>query len=204
MVPRFRLSLALALSVVAMAVPRVRAAEHPDLTGTWVLNKDRSDALEDVDPGKPPTRIGSAPGVGGSGPMSGAGVNGPLMGGSKVDPVLVERMRELAHLAFDAPDELVVTAEGDMLRMVGDQGRVTRLTPDGSKVEELAGVLSVERRTRWDKQRLVTEIKAKDGGGEAKRIYSRDGSRLLIEAVFDAEVASRTQKLKLVYDRKDR
>jgi hypothetical protein len=117
--------------------------------------------------------------------------------------VLAERMRALASLAFEMPDEMTITAEGDGLRVVGDDGHATRLTPDGTKREELAGALPVERRTKWDKERLVTEAKGKGGGGEVKHVYERQGDRLIVEATFDGEVAARTEKLKFVYDRKE-
>jgi hypothetical protein len=196
-------AIAAALTVVVASAP-LGGATQPDLTGTWVLNKDRSDTVEDRDRGKPkPGILGSGPGMGGNGPMGGAGVSGPLMGGRGVDPVLAERMRALASLAFDMPDELTVTSENDGLRFVGDDGHATRLTPDGSKRNEIDRTLPVERRTKWDKDRLVTEVKAKGGGGEVKHVYTRQGDRLLVEATFDGEVAARTEKLKFVYDRKE-
>lgn len=181
------------------------ASDRPDLVGVWVLNHDRSDAPGDEDRGDPrPGGLGTSPGIGSSGPMSGAGVRGPLMGGRRVDPGLRDRMRALARIAFEAPERLTVTADGETLRMVGSDGHLTRLMADGSKVEELAGTVTVERRTRWDRGRLVTELKAKDGGGEVKQVYSRDGDRMVVESTFDAEVAARTEKMKFVYDRQDR
>jgi hypothetical protein len=191
-------------AVIVAADASPRAADHPDLTGTWVLNKDRSDTVDDRDRGNPkPGVLGSGPGMGGNGPMGGAGVQGPLMGGRGVDPALQERMRELARLAFGAPERLIITSEGGSLRVVDDAGHATTLTADGSKVDELTGTMPVQRRTRWDKARLVTEVKAKGGGGEVKHVYSRDGDRLVVEATFDGEVAARTEKLKFVYDRKE-
>jgi len=200
--PRVGIPIAFAL-LLACAVPVSSAANHPDFVGRWLLNKDRSDALEDKDRGNPnPGRLGSGPGMGGNGPMGGAGVNGPLMGGRGVDPVLRERMRALARLAFDAPAELVVSAQGDVVRLVDDEGHVTELKADGSKVEEPAGGMTLQRRTRWEKDRLLTEIKAKDGGGEVKQVYSRDGDRLVIESTFEGEVAAKNEKMRFVYDLK--
>jgi len=178
-----------------------RAAEHPDFSGTWLLNKDRSDVVDDRDRGNPsPGRLGSGPGLGGNGPMGGAGVNGPLMGGRGVDPALRERMRALARIAFSSPQELVVSTRGDVVRVVDDEGHVTDLKPDGSKVEEPAAGMTLERRTRWDKERLVTHVKAKDGGGEVKQTYTREGDRLIVEATFEGEVAAKAEKLRFVYD----
>jgi hypothetical protein len=175
--PRVGIPIAFAL-LLACAVPASSAANHPDFAGRWLLNKDRSDAL------------------------GGAGVNGPLMGGRGVDPVLRERMRALARLAFDAPAELVVSAQGDVVRLVDDEGHVTELKADGSKVEEPAGGMTLQRRTRWEKDRLLTEVKAKDGGGEVKQVYSRDGDRLVIESTFEGEVAAKNEKMRFVYDLK--
>ena len=111
-------------------------------------------------------------------------------------------MRELARIAFDSPDELVVSEEGDAIRFIDDEGHATRLTANGEKTLEAIGALQIERRTRWEKGRLVTEVKVKDGGGEVKRTYARDGDRLVIEGTFEGEVAARTEKMKFVYDRK--
>jgi hypothetical protein len=181
-----------------------RASDRPDFSGTWLLNKSRSDVVDDRDRGNPQTgRLGSSPGVGGSGPMGGAGVSGPLMGGRGADPALRERMRALARIAFGSPQELVISNREEIVRIVDDEGHVTELKPDGSRVEEPAAGMTLERRTRWDKGRLVTEIKAKDGGGEVKQVYSREGDRLIIEATFEGEVAAKTEKLRFVYDRRE-
>lgn len=193
----------IAVCLVASTLPVAGAPpqDRADLQGVWILNRDRSDTLSDQDRGNPKSGwLGSGPGMGGNGPMGGAGVKGPLTGGRGVDPALRERMRELARVAFEAPERLVVTDEGSALRLVNDDGHVTRLEPNGSKTQEIAGTLQVERRTRWDKGRLVTELKAKDGGGEVKQVYTRDGNRLLVESTFEGEVASRAETMKFVYD----
>jgi hypothetical protein len=200
---RFGVSVSLAV-FLACAVPAARAADRPDLAGTWHLNKDRSDEVDDKDRVNPtPGRLGSGPGIGGNGPMGGAGISGPLMGGRGVDPMLRERMRALARIAFEAPEELVVSSQGDLVRLVDDEGHVTELKADGSKVEEPAAGMTVQRRTRWEKNRLLTELKAKDGGGEVKQVYSRDGDRLVVESTFEGEVAAKNEKMRFVYDRKD-
>ena len=46
-------------------------------------------------------------------------------------------------------------------------------------------------------------LQAKDGGGEVKQVYSREGDRLIIEATFEGEVAAKTEKLRFVYDRRE-
>ena len=50
--PRVGIPIAFAL-LLACAVPVSSAANHPDFVGRWLLNKDRSDALEDKDRGNP-------------------------------------------------------------------------------------------------------------------------------------------------------
>jgi hypothetical protein len=56
---------------------------------------------------------------------------------------------------------LTVTQGDPELIAVRDDGRVLRLYTDGRKAKERNG--TVERKTRWDGSRLVSEVKLQDG-----------------------------------------
>jgi hypothetical protein len=193
------------IALVTSALPLGAAKPPADLAGVWILNKDRSDDPGDKDRSNPKRGIASRPGLGGAGPMGGAGVSGPLMGGGRADPVLREQMREISRLAFARPERLTVTTDGDTVRMVDDDGHLVRLRPDGSKVPEIGrGGVELERKTRWEDGRLVTEVRVKDGASEMKQVYTREGPRLTIQSTFEGEVSARSEKMKLVYDLEER
>ncbi|PYQ73334.1 MAG: hypothetical protein DMG04_14250 [Acidobacteria bacterium] len=62
---------------------------------------------------------------------------------------------------INPPNHLVVTQTDSMVVMTGPDGRTTRLSPDGKKVkDENTGI---ERRTRWDAGKLVSEISGAGG-----------------------------------------
>jgi hypothetical protein len=61
-------------------------------------------------------------------------------------------MRDL----MNPPDHLVVTQTDTMIAITGPDGRALRLSPDSKKVKDDA--TKIERRTKWDNGKLVSEI----------------------------------------------
>ncbi len=170
----------LALSVGAMRIAAQQAPAKPSLTGAWTLNKDLSD--------KPPERgdrDGDARGQGrrggggygrrgGGGGFGGRGGYGGGMGrggGAAMDPKEMERMRDAMRDVMQPSDRLTIVETGSMIVLTSSDGRTTRLSPDGKKIKDEN--TNVERRTKWDGGKLVSEI-AGLGRGKITQTYSVD------------------------------
>ena len=155
----------------------------PSLVGGWTLNKDASDQpgdRADRDQGDQPQRGGSG-GYGGYGGRRGGGGFGGRHGGgggfgrggggSGMDPAEAARIREAMRDIMTAPDHLVVTQTDSMLVFTAPDGRTTRLAPDGKKVKDDS--TKIERKTKWDGDKLVTEISG-IGRGKLTETYALD------------------------------
>ena len=192
---------ALATALVSAADP---LADLARLGGSWVRNGHLSDDPDEAAKEHPrhPPFIGPGAPVG---PLGGPGMGGPLIGGrggyTRSDPAEVERTRALMHLATDLPDQMTISIDGTAVTITSRSGRVLHLRADGRKKVEVSDVgLELERKTKWDDGALVTEFKAKGGGGEGKHEYKRDGARLVVRVTFDGDAAMRTVKMKQVYE----
>jgi hypothetical protein len=175
----------LALSVGAARIAAQQAPAKPSLTGAWTLNKDLSD--------KPPERgdrdgdsrgqgrrggggggYGRRGGGGGGGGFGGRGGYGGGMGrggGAAMDPKEMERMRDAMRDVMQAADRLTIVETESMIVLTSSDGRTTRLSPDGKKIKDEN--TNVERRTKWDGGKLVSEI-AGLGRGKITQTYSVD------------------------------
>jgi hypothetical protein len=182
-----------------------RRTDLASLQGKWVLDPEGSE--EDSDPYKPgrsrtPRRPVFGPGPGG--PLSGPGMGGPITGGGRraeYDPEDAHRMRQLADLAFDDADGLEIVVEGDTVSIT-DGAQVQRLRADGAKrVETTAFGLQLERRTRWDDGRLVTEVKIKGGGGKSKQTWTVHGTDLVVATEIETDNAPGPLKMRRVFER---
>jgi hypothetical protein len=192
-------------------VPVVRgdSKARPDLAGTWALDLVNSDSASNAQqstdgsgrkrPIFGPPRGGG--GISGGGPVAGAGMGGPMMR-SRPDEDTIARSRELMRIASEPSRKLVISGDGNALTFVSDSGHQLTLKTDGSKTFEVSeGGLELERKTKWDDEKLVAEIKAKGGGGEIKQVYTRDGDRLIVESTVETDITPRAVKLRHVYDK---
>ena len=92
-------------------------------------------------------------------------------GGSAMSPEDAQRMRDAMRDVLNAPDRLTIVDTGTMILMTASDGRVTRLSPDGKKIKD--DNTKIERKTRWDDGKLVSEIKGL-GRGTITETYSVD------------------------------
>jgi hypothetical protein len=112
-------------------------------------------------------------------------------------------MRQLADLAFDDAADLEVVVEGDTVAIT-DGAQVHRLHADGVKrVEVTAFGLQLERKTRWDDGRLVTEVKIKGGGGKSKQTWRLNGTHLVVATELETDHAPGPLKMRRVYEREE-
>jgi len=160
---------AAACAVAFVAVDSHAQTDKPSITGAWTLNKDLSDQPTTRDTGSDSGRNDG--GYGGGGRRRGGGFGGGGYGGrggygggrSQQDPETAQRMRDAMRDITNPPDHVTITQTDSMIVITGPDGRTTRLSPDGKKVKD--DNTGIERKTKWDGGRLVTEI---SGIGQTK------------------------------------
>src|SRR6185295_19305850 len=110
-------------------------------------------------------------GYGGHGGYGGGGMGRGGMRGERMDPDEVARMREAMRDVVEPSDHLTITQTDSIIVITGADGRTTRLSPDGKKIkDENTGV---ERKTKWDGAKLVSEISGL-GSGKATQTFTVD------------------------------
>src|SRR5439155_285347 len=133
---------------------RAQTADKPSIAGGWTLNADQSDRQSDRDGDRSAGRRD----------FGGGGFGGGRGGYGRGTPENAEEMarrRDAMRDIINPPNHLVVTQTDSMVVMTGPDGRTTRLSPDGKKVkDENTGI---ERRTKWDAGKLVSEISGAGG-----------------------------------------
>jgi hypothetical protein len=174
------LTLALLVAMLAPAPPAT-AADKPSLAGAWTMNKEASDVLpprgdnDSGDRGDGGSHRGNGGGRGyggGHGGFGGGmGRGGGGMRGERPNPDEVARMRAAMRDLTDPSDHLTITQTDSIIVITGADGRTTRLSPDGKKIkDENTGI---ERKTKWDGARLVSEISGL-GPGKATQTFTID------------------------------
>jgi len=175
---RSMVTVALLLAMLAPAPPAT-TADTPSITGAWTMNKDASDVLPprgdngSGDRGNGSGRRGNGGrGYGGGHGGFGGGMGrGGGMGGERANPDDLARMRAAMRDLTDPSDHLTITQTDSMIVITGADGRTTRLSPDGKKIkDENTGV---ERKTKWDGAKLVSEISGL-GSGKATQTFTVD------------------------------
>jgi hypothetical protein len=175
------LTFALLIATLAPAPPPPPAttADKPLLAGAWTMNKEASDAVPprgDNDSGERGNGRGRY-GNGGRGYGGGHGGFGGGMGrsggmrGERQNPDEIARMRAAMRDLTDPSDHLTITQTDSMIVITGADGRTTRLSPNSKKIkDENTGV---ERKTKWDGAKLVSEISGL-GSGKATQTFALD------------------------------
>jgi len=138
----------------------------PTISGAWTLNKELSDAPPRSDRGGDDgpargdgARRGGSGGGGGRGGFGGRGMGG---GGGRMgnappaNPEETARKRDAVRDIMEPSDRLTIVQTESMVLVTGADGRTTRLSPDGKKIKD--DNTGVERKTKWDGGKLVSEI----------------------------------------------
>jgi hypothetical protein len=198
------LATAVVLILTASAAPRAQAPS-PSLEGAWTLNKDLSD--------KPPSgreggqgREGHQGGHRGGGRGGGAGHGGGFggagsgagqaqgQGGNAED---VQRLRNALRDELEAPEHLTIVESGSTIILTAGDGRTTRLSADGKKVKDES--TKVERRTKWDAGKLVSEVSGL-GQGKIVETYTLDAEHKQLRVTLNIEGAQQKTTVNRVYD----
>src|SRR5262245_19352424 len=186
---------------------RAQTAEHSSLAGAWTLNKDLSDQPPDRsgggENGQRGRRGGGYGGGGGrrggyGGGGGGHGRGGSGGGGQTMDPDAMARVREALRDIVNPPDHLTVTQTDSMVVLTGADGRTTRLSLDGKKIKDEN--TNIERKTKWDGGKLVTEISGLQG--KITQTYSVDPEKhqLRIVAALEGRNGQQPRTITHVYD----
>lgn len=167
-------ALTLSSGAAGLAAQGSAPAANPALVGAWTLNTELSDKPPAPQDGDRPERGRGGPGQGGrrgggggggfGGGFGGGrgGFGGPRGGDARGNPEDMQRRREAMRELFEVPDRLTITSTETMVIVTTGEGRTTRLSPDGSKVKDES--TGIERRTRWEPGKLVSEVSGVMGG----------------------------------------
>lgn len=188
---RMKKTFSLALALVVAAAGLALAQAKPDLTGTWVLDAEKSDPPPG--PGGPggPGRPGGPGGPAGQRGPGGPG--GP--GGMRADA----RSIDIAQTA----KELKISREGPDGAPI-----VTVYALDGSESKNSTGRGTSKSKSRWDGAKLVTEgeqtfeTPSGERTSEFKEVRSlgEGGKTLIVETTRQTPRGETTRKL--VYNKK--
>lgn len=188
--PTAAIAFVLALVGVWLAAESRIQAQTP-IEGAWTLNKDLSDEPAARDAGNGGQgqdrgrRGGGGYGRGGGGGfgggMHGGGGGGGRSGGNAEDAA---RMRDALHDVMTAADHLTITQTESMVVITAQDGRTTRLSPDGKKVKDEN--TKIERKTKWDAGKLVSEIDGL-GPGKITETYSVDPEKHQLTVTVQTE-----------------
>jgi hypothetical protein len=148
-------------SLVRAQAPTVQSTS---LQGEWMLNQRAADQPQPErgnDQGSRAGGSGRAGGRGGGGGRSGFGGQGAIGAASlgvspSANPDVTARLQEAMHDITTPPTRLTIVQTDSAIIVTTSEGRTTRLAPTGKNIkEENTGI---ERRTRWDAGKLVSEI----------------------------------------------
>jgi hypothetical protein len=177
----------------------------PSLVGAWTLNKDLSDQPQgqsgggDRQGGQTGQRGGGGGGRrrGGFGGGFGGGGGGTGGGNPEGNPEDVQRKRNALRDEMQAPDHLTLTQSETTVIITAGDGRTTRLSPDGRKIKDES--TGVERRTKWDAGKLVSEISGL-GSGKITETYRIDAEHRQLRVTLEIDGPQRKATLTRVYD----
>jgi hypothetical protein len=183
------------LVVWAVAGNRAQSAEPHTITGAWTLNKDLSDQPpERGDRDQGDVGRGTRGGGGGGGRRGGGGFGGGRgmgRGGggmgrpAAMNPEDMARMRDAMRDLTNPSDHLTIVETESMVVITAADGRTTRLSTDGKKIKD--DNTHIERKTKWDGAKLVTEISGLGPAGKATQTLAADPETHQLRIVVQME-----------------
>ena len=203
------LSIGVLVAAVAVLSGPIAAQEKspaaaPSISGGWTRNADLSDAPagrgqdgDDNGRGRDDGSGGGRRRGGGFGRGGGMGRGGA--GAGRGNPEEMLRMRDAMRDVTNPSDHLIITQTESMIVLTGADGRTTRLSPDGKKIKD--DNTRVERKTKWDGGKLVSEINGL-GPGKMTQTFAvdPDGKLLRITLVMEGGRSNQPRTLTQLYD----
>ena len=209
----------LSIGVFAAVMAALPAAQEKSpapaasIAGAWTRNKDLSDAApagreQDGDHsgrgrgdgGGGRRRGGGGGGFGGGGyGRGGGGGGGRPAGNGGGSPEEMMRMRDAMRDVTNPSDHLIITQTESMIVLTGADGRTTRLSADGKKIKDEN--TKVERKTKWDGGKLVSEIGGLPSGKMTQSFaVDPEGKMLRITVVTEGGRSNQSRTITHVYD----
>jgi hypothetical protein len=202
------------------AQDKAPAAAGPSMAGGWTRNADLSDSTDgrgqqaddsgqgrgNGSGGGGGHRRGGGGGYGGGGGGYGGGFGrgggmgrGGGGGAQAMNPEDAARLRDAMRDITNPSDHLVITQTDSMIVLTGADGRTTRLSPDGKKIKD--DNTKIERKTKWDGGKLVTEISGL-GSGKITQTLAVDAEhkQLRLTVVMEGGRSNQPRTLTQVYD----
>ncbi len=201
------LGVAILLTTWLAVESRAQAPEKGSLAGVWTRNTELSDAIRG-DRGEERGR--SANGRGGGGRRGGGGFGGGGYGRgggggrpAMPNPEETERLREALRTIMQPGDHLTITQTDSMVVVTDQDGRTTRLSPDGKKVKDEN--THIERKSRWEMGNLISEISGARPG-KITQTFSLDPDTHQLRIVVLAEGGRDTTQRSIthIYDSDDK
>lgn len=170
-------------AVLALALPQTAAAQAPNFSGTWVINKGLSEFPREVGFGMDlvPAGVGSEPADSPVGGGSGA----PVLSPSRETEADARNTRQLVDEVRHPPSWFSIVQTQSFVRITDSSGRTRTFQTNGKdEVQRLeAGPLSTV--SRWEGDQLVIRYKV-SRGRELRYAFSRrlDYPQLNVEVRF--------------------
>ena len=171
---------------------------NDELVGGWTENKDLSDPPRgrgDQEGDNPGTRGRRDGGFGRGGGRRGGGGGGfgggRAGGGAPVDREAMGRQRDALNDVLNPPEHLVIADTGSLIVLTSPDGRTTRLSLDGKKVRDDS--TGIERRTKWDGDKLVSEVSGLAAVAKLVQTFATDRERHQLHITVEME-SGRGQK----------
>jgi Spy/CpxP family protein refolding chaperone len=194
--------------VTAVAVSFTLHAEsakpNDAIVGAWTLNKSASDLGaaggdnqgRDGENGRRGDGGGRRRGGGGFGGGGFGRGGGGFQGQTAEQREAAQRMRDAMRHELEAPDHMTIVSSDTTIIITTPDGHTTRLATDGSKVKDDS--TGVERKTKWDKSNLVSEVSGL-GRGKITETYSVDGDPKQLRVKLDIDGPRKSTQTR-VYD----
>ena len=199
-------------TVMAAAFAMTLYADTPKpndaIVGAWTLNRSASDlgaaGGDNNSQGRDGEQNGRQGGGGrrrGGGGFGGGGFGrgGGGFGGQQQTPEqreAAQRMRDALRQEMQAPDHMTIVLSDTTVIITTPDGHTTRLASDGTKVKDES--TGIERRTKWDKGTLVSEVNGL-GRGKITETYTVDGEPKRLRVKLDVDGPRKTTQTR-VYD----
>jgi hypothetical protein len=129
---------------------------------------------------------GGGGGYGGGGFGRGGGMGrGGGSGAPAQNPDDIARMRDAMRDLTSPSNHLTIVETDSMVVLTSADGRTTRLAPDGKKVKD--DNTGIERKTKWDGEKLVTEVSGLGPMGKATQTIAADPESHQLRIVLQME-----------------